>query len=284
MKKIMFILLMALALNSQAKEVLKFIIPNPPGGSGDIITRLIQKNLEDKEDLDIQIVYKPGGFNMVAVNESIVDKSDYVVVLSGPAIYYNSMENEDVAKIVNRMIPVANVASVPTALYVNKNSKFKTFQQMYEYSKNNYVNIGSSNIMGKYVVKEIFPADSKTTIVFYAGDAPTSMAVLSNTVDLGMSLYPSITKFTTTKEVEVLGITQRNTDNIPYVKSMHGDVFIGYFAPPSMSVEKVKKINRWIAESVNTKEYIDTITKLGARPVDNSQESFVKTINNIMKK
>lgn len=267
-----------------SKETIKIIVPQPAGGMSDIVSRYLQKSIMENEDINVLVVYKPGGEFVPAVNETINDRSDYVLLISGPSLIYKALENDEFYKKVKSLTPVGNVYNVTNSIVVNKNSKFKSWQELLQYSKNNNINVGINAIVGKYIAPEIFP-DSKINLIPFAGDSATINNVLNNTLDVGIVGYASSNQFVLSKELNLLGVTHENSMNVPHVISPSGTFFVGFFAAPSMSQEKIKKINKITTNVLKTKETQDYFTKIGVFNVkDTSQENFEKVIDKMMKK
>lgn len=286
MKKLFIIIIALLCSNVFAKDNFKIVLAQPPGGLNDIFLRNIQKQVNENAalNLNVIIVNKPGGDGIVAINETIQDKSEYVLFFGGSSFIYKAAENEELAKIAKNMTPIIQTMVTPQVFLVDKDSKFKTWQDLVHYSKTNYVNIGTNSIIATKVVQELLP-EGKMNIIPFAGDAPVLLNIRNKSLDVGITTYFTAISQITSKDLVGLANTHENDHNLQHVNSIHGNIALGFFAPPSMGAEKVKRMHGIILEAMKSKDIKDMFSNKGVYLSKNyTQENFIKTIEKISKK
>lgn len=266
-----------------AKDTLKIVLPQPPGGLNDTFARFVQKQIMENADLNLNVVVanKPGGDGIVAMREVLNDKSEYVLFLSGTAFILKSMENEENRLAANSIIPVMHTMTAPYVYFVDKSSKIKNWNELVQYSKTNNVNMGLTSYLGDYALEEIYPKNTITKVLF-GGDAPTLLNVRNKTVDVGVTTYFTAKPHIDSGDLVPLALTHENNNGIEYKHSDYGNAILGFYAPPSMTSEKIKRMHTILSEIVKSKQVKELFDGKGIFLSKNlSQESFIKQVDKV---
>lgn len=285
MKKLLIVLCF-LCSSTFAKDTIKLVLPQPPGGLNDIFARFIQKQINENTELNLNaiVVNKPGGDGILAMREILNDKSEYVILLSGTAFLIKSLETEENYIAAKSLIPVIHTTTTPTVFFVDKNSKIRTWNDLVRYSKTNNVNIGMNSAIANYTLDEVFPNNTLNKIPF-SGDTPVLLNIKNKTLDVGTSTYFTAKPHIESGDIVPIAITHENDNGIEYKLSNYGNVPIGFYAPPSMSNEKIKRIHSIIFQIMKSKEIKEMFSDKGVFLSKNlTQENYAKTIEKILKK
>ena len=269
-----------------AKETLKIIVPQPPGGLNDSFVRQVQKIINENEELNLNVlvINKPGGDGVVAINETINERADYVLLFSGLGVFYKSLELEENHKKAKSLTPIAQMLITPTVFVVDKNSNFKSWQQLTQYAKSNNVNIGTNSLISKIVIDELF-TNTKVNPIPFNGDAQVLLNLKNKTLDVGTLNYFIALPHINSGELIALSMTHENTQNIFHANSNTGNIPVGFSAPPSMTPEKNKKMFLILSNILKSKELQNTFANRGIFLVKTpSQENYKKIIDDIMNK
>src|SRR6266702_327014 len=177
----------------------RWVVGYPPGGSTDIIARLIGQRLSEKLGQQFVIENKPGAGNNIAT-ESVVnaEPDGYTLLLVNPANYINATLYANLKfNFVRDIAPVAEFNRVPNVITVNKDVPAKTAAEFIAYVKANpgKVNLASSgNGTSVHLSGEMFMAmsDAKMQHIPYRGAAPAITDLLGGQVQLIFDNMPSI--------------------------------------------------------------------------------------------
>ena len=126
----------------------KWIVPYPPGGTTDVLARIIAQWLTEKMGQTFIIENKPGGGNNIGTELAIKAPADgYTVLLVNPAHGINATLYKDLPFNVLRDVqPVAGLVKSPNVMEVTNDFPAKTVKEFIDYCKANpgKINMASS--------------------------------------------------------------------------------------------------------------------------------------------
>ena len=170
---------------------IKLVVPFPPGGTSDVMGRLMADELGKilKQAVVVDNIGGAGG--IVGMDRALKMATDgYTIIQSGvgqnavahgldPKLKYNSM---------NDLIHLTQVHSGPNVLVVNPNMPFKTVQDIVNYAKQNpgKLDYGFTHAASGHMAMELF---KQTTGIFmtgipYRGGGPLLNDLLAGTVPM----------------------------------------------------------------------------------------------------
>ena len=281
-----FIILCFICSTAFSKDTIKLVLPQPPGGLNDVFLRFIQKQINENTELNLNaiVVNKPGGDGIIAMREILNDKSEYVMLLSGTAFLFKSMETEENYLAARSLIPVIQTTTTPTVFFVDKTSNIKTWNDLIQYSKSNNVNIGMNSAIANYTLQEVFPNNTFNRIPF-SGDTPVLLNIRNKTLDVGTSTYFTVMPLIESGDIVAICITHENDKGIEHRHSNYGNVPIGFYAPPSMTAEKINRMHSIIHNIMKSKEIKEMFANKGVFLSKNlSQENYTKIVERVLKK
>jgi tripartite-type tricarboxylate transporter receptor subunit TctC len=183
---------------------IKWIVPYPPGGITDSVTRLVAKGLEDKLGQPIVIENKPGANSIVGVDYVSKAPPDGYTMLTviaahaANATLYAGKLNFDPVK---SFEPISLVAVAPLILTVNNDFPVHDVRELIAYAKANpnKISFGSSGVgSATHLTCELLKqtAGIEMTHVPYKGTAPALAAELAGDLqvlgDVPSSLMPHV--------------------------------------------------------------------------------------------
>ena len=127
----------AIAAGFPEKDI-TFIVPYKPGGGSDAQARRLQAGLEKHLGVKIRIIYKTGGGGAVGFNELYRSKPDGYTISNVvvPNIIVTST-GKDVGYKPGDFAYIGMTEKSVGALAVNKNSKFKSLEELVAFAKQN---------------------------------------------------------------------------------------------------------------------------------------------------
>lgn len=296
MKKIIAAALVMLASLTAYAEPLKIVLSYPPGGAGDILARIIEKEMINR-GRDAVVMYRPTGEGIVSINEMLAAKPDGNTILisgSGPIIF-KSIENEKNYNNMAKLVPVIHLTNMPNAIVAGSQTNIKTLKQLIQLSKTRHVNIGVSSASGRGIASQTFPKDSKVTIVPFNGDVPALTNVLNGSLDATINTYGSVASAITAGKVVGLAVTTPtsvmggNNVKIPSIKeqgiNFSTTIMYGVFLPPGVSEDVRNKLFYTISTIVNIPENKEILkSRMMTVPEDQTTDSFSQFVTLEFKK
>src|SRR5580658_10844747 len=140
----------ARAADDYPSHPVRWLVGYPPGGSTDIVSRLIGQYLSEHMGQQFVIENKPGAGNNLATEMAAHAPPDgYTVFLVNPANAINATLYKNLPfDFLRDMAPVAGFIRVPNVMEVNPNVPANTAKEFIDYPKANpgKVNMASSGI------------------------------------------------------------------------------------------------------------------------------------------
>src|SRR5664279_1095415 len=282
----------AMAADYPARPV-KWVVGYPPGGSTDIIARLIGQRLSEKLGQQFVIENKPGAGNNIAT-ESVVnaEPDGYTVLLVNPANYINTSLYTNLKFNFPRDIAaVASFNRVPNVMTVNKDVPAKTVAEFIAYAKANpgKINMASSgNGTSVHLSGEMFMMMTgvKMQHVPYRGAAPAVTDLLGGQVQVIFDNMPSVIQHIRSGALRALAVTTAaRSPQLPdtptvaeTVPGYEASALFGMGAPRNTPREIIEKLNREINAVLAEPDMKKRLVELGGAPLIGPPEDFGKLI------
>lgn len=269
----------------------EIVVPYPPGGLTDILTRALAEKLTEKWGQQVITVNMPGANGIVATTNVIGARPDGYRILFGtdatlatnPALY--SDVKYDVSK---DLVPIAAIGSYQLMLVINKDVPAKTFKEFIDYAKAQEppldyasVGIGSAHHLAMELLKN--SAGIKMSHIPYQGGAPATLAHVSGEVQAMFNGPAPIKGYLETGELTALAVSgdTRSTlyPDLPTVAELGYPEFnvvnwYGLLAPVGTPPDVIKKIETSIAEVLADKSFQDWMAGQGIAPLSKNSEEF----------
>ncbi|RRD57372.1 tripartite tricarboxylate transporter substrate binding protein [Comamonadaceae bacterium OH2545_COT-014] len=274
---------------------IRMVIPFPPGGGTDILSRLVAQKLTDAHQWNIVPDNKPGAGGTLGITEAARGKPDgYEMVMGqkdnlvvGPWLYKNLPWNP-----VKDFTPVAHVAWAPVIIATSANSKYKTLADVIAAAKAapDTVTYGSpGNGTTIHLAGDQFEkaAGIRLRHVPYKGSNPAMMDALAGNVDLLVSSVPSAMGQIKAGKLRPLAVTsaQRSSSlpDVPTVaesgfKGFDMSTWYGLLMPAGAPQPVVKQINGAVNELLARPDVKKAIHDQGAEPLALSPEAFARKL------
>ena len=137
----------ALAADYPVRPI-KWVVPYPPGGTTDVLARIVAQWLSEKLGQSVIVENKPGGGNNIGVDYVVKSAPDgYTMLLVNPANGINATLYKNLPfNFVRDIAPVAGLVKSPNVMEVTNNFPAKTVAEFIAYCKANpgKINMASS--------------------------------------------------------------------------------------------------------------------------------------------
>jgi tripartite-type tricarboxylate transporter receptor subunit TctC len=282
----------AVAADYPTKPV-RWVVPYPPGGTTDILARLVGNYLSEHLGQTFIIENKPGGGNNIGTEFVARAAGDgYTVLLVNPANGINQSLYKNLKfNILTDIVPVAGLARVPNVMEVNPNFPAKTVPEFIAYAKAHpgKVNMASSGTgTSVHMSGELFMSMTgiKMAHVPYRGSAPALTDMLAGTVDVLFDNMPSSIGHIQGGKLRPLAVTtevrSKALPDVPTVAETvpgyEASAWFGIGAPKGTPADVIDKLNKTVNEALKDPKMIERLAELGGAPMPGTPADFGKVM------
>jgi tripartite-type tricarboxylate transporter receptor subunit TctC len=270
-----------------------WVVGYPPGGSTDILARLMGNYLGEKLGQQFIVENKSGAGNNIGTEYVVNAPPDgYTVLLVNPANGINATLYKKLNfNFVRDIAPIGGITRVPNVMTVNPDVPAKTVAEFIAHCKANpgKVNMASSgNGTSVHLSGELFMAMTgvKMTHVPYRGSNPALTDLLAGQVQVIFDNMPSVLPHIQAGKLRALAVTtEQRSPQLPDVPSL-GDTVKGYEAsawfgmgaPAKTPKDAIAVINKAMNEALADNNFKKRLADLGGMTMGGTPEDFGKIV------
>ena len=275
----------------------RLVVPYPPGGTADVMARLMGLKLGERWRTSFVIDNRGGAGGTIATElVARAEPDGYTLLLcNAPVLAINPTLYKSVPyDPVKDFVPIIGIAEVPLFLLVHPSVPVRTFDEFLPYvrSRKGAINYASGSVGSTtHLSMELFKTMAKVqlTHVPYKGSGPALAAISNGEVPIMFELMPSAMPFVKSERLRALAVTSAKPSalmpSLPTVaeKGMPGYEVASWFglcAPKSTSAGIVRKMSGDASDIIKTNDMQQRLADLGAQPMDMPAakfEGFVKS-------
>jgi tripartite-type tricarboxylate transporter receptor subunit TctC len=266
------------------------IIPFPPGGTLDVVGRMLAQKLSEQTGQSFFVENRPGGNGTIGPDVVTKAAADgYTLLFNASTFVTAPMTMKSVPYSVTKdFTPISLVAKAPLSVAINKSLPITDVKSMLAYAKAHpgkmtfaVGSIGSAGHLATELLKRA--GQIEYLIVPYKGTAPAFQDLIGGQIDgfidpiLGsMSYYKS-------GLLKVIAVTSAaRVPTLPEVPTV-GETIPGYefyswyglWGPAKLPADVVAKLNAEVNKALHTDMH-DKLTAQGLLPIGGSVDEFVK--------
>ena len=264
-----------------------------PGGSVDIVARLIGQWLTERLGQTVVIENRPGGTGNVATEGVVKAQADgHTLLLVSSANFINATLYDKLSfDFIRDITPIANLVRIPNVVEVNPSVPVKTIPEFIAYAKANpgKINMGTGGTgTSQHVSGELFKMMTGINLVHvpYRGSAPMLTDLLGGQVQVAFDNMPSSIEHIRAGKLRALAVTTSTRSealpDIPTVNSFvpgyEASAYFGVGAPKNTPPEIVDKLNKEINAGLADPKMKARLADLGGTVVAGSPADFGKLI------
>jgi len=267
----------------------KFIVPYPPGGTTDVLARIIAQWLTEKMGQTFVIENKPGCGNNIGTELAIKSPPDgYTMLLVNPAHGINATLYKDLPfNVIRDVAPVAGLVRSPNVMEVTASFPAKTVKEFIDYCKANpgKINMASSGSgTSVHMSGEMFMmmTGCKMLHVPYKGAGPAIADLIPGQVHVLFDNLPSSIGHIKGGRLRALAVTSAERDAaLPDIPTV-GDTVPGYEAtawfgigmPKGTPRDVIEKVNAEVNRALADPKMRERLAELGGKPIPGTPEDF----------
>lgn len=290
------VLPMAPAAHAQATPAwpsrpITLIVPFPPGGTTDLLARLVARTAGDRLGQSVVVENRPGaggGIGAAAVARAQPDGYTLVMGTLGTQVTNQFIYKQVPYDPARDFAPVTLVANSPNVLLVNPKLGVTTVAQLIEQARAapGTLNFASTSLGGSpHLSGELFNrmADVDIRHVPYKGAAPAMTDLLGGQVQMMYDNLPSAMGQIQSGAVKALAVT--TPDRVPLLPDVptvaqaglpgyEVNAWFGLLAPAGTPQAVVQRIQSAVAQALAEPDTRRQVERLGAIPVASTPQAF----------
>ncbi|MEJ8847730.1 tripartite tricarboxylate transporter substrate binding protein [Variovorax rhizosphaerae] len=275
---------------------MKLVVPMAAGGNGDIIARLIGKDLAQLLGQPVLVDNRPGAGGNIgadAVAKSPADGYTLVLGAVGTHAINASLYKRMPYDIRRDFTPISMMAAVPNVLVVPASLPVKSVQELIDYGKKrsgglNFASSGAGSSI--HLSGEMFKSMTglQMTHVAYKGSAPALTDLLAGQVDLMFDNLPTSLPHIQSGKLRALAVTSTaRSAALPDVPTMEqaglkgfeAGSWFGILAPAKTPPAVVEALDRDIQASMARPETRQALLDRGFQPAIKGPRAFATYID-----
>lgn len=278
----------------------RWIVPFPPGGSNDVLARLIGAKLAERVREQIVIDNRGGANGIIGADLAAHAAPDgYTLLMVSTSWVMNAAVRSSLPYDVEKSFdPVATIGSSPNCIVVYPSAGFKTLRDLVERAKAKPATIfyaatgvGGFNHFGGELFKKV--AGINMLMVPYRGGGPAMTDVMAGQVPVMFSSVTQVLPHVRSGKLNVLavGATKRSAA-LPDVPTVAEAGYPGYevyvwwgiVVPAGTPAATLEKLRREVNAVVQEPDTTQKLVADSAEPMNLSPAEFRKMIHEEVKK
>src|SRR5262245_35269443 len=274
---------------------IKVIVPFPPGGTTDIVARLVGERLGPNLGQPVVIENRAGAGGSVGAAEIARAAPDgYTLGLAtvsthgvnpaiNPKLPYDALRD---------FTPISNLASVPNVVSAHPSLGISDVRQLVERAKANpgkitYASAGNGSL--SHMLGELFKVSTGTDLLHvpYKGVGPALNDTLGGQVNLLFDNLPSSLPYIQSGKLRALAVSSpARLDSLPGVPTfaeagvpqLNDPSWFGLIAPAKLPEAVLARVHEAVTKALATSEVRERLQNVGASPAGNSPKEFTAQI------
>jgi tripartite-type tricarboxylate transporter receptor subunit TctC len=267
---------------SQAARTIRIVVPFPPGGSADILARLLGEQISKAQGPSVLVENRPGAGASLAYEAVARAAPDgNTLVINGNSLVINPNLRKVNYDPLTSFEPVCYLLSSPQVIVVNSASPYRTLGDLIAAAR---AKPGELSMAGvgpggtQHIGIELFKRVAKVDLIYvpYSGGAPAINALLGEHVTSVLQNYSEVVEQVKAGKLRALAVTTtKRIEPLPGVptvaelgfKDYDVEVWFGVVAPAKTPKEAVTQLSGWFTAAMQAPDVKPKLLNLGLYPV-----------------
>ena len=283
------------AAQSWPAKPVRLMVPFPPGGSTDIIARIVAQKLGERLGQPFIIENRGGAggtLGTAQVAKSAPDGYNLVLGTTSTHVVAPSVFKQPGYDPVKDFAPISLVAVTPYLLVVNPSLPAKSLKELVDLAKSrpgklNYASAGVGSTT--HLSMEMLKGASKIYMLHipYTGNGPAGTAVIGGQVEVLFGSLPAVLPHAKSGRVRALAVgTPVRSPSLPEVPTVAESGYPGFdaslwlavMAPAGTPQPIVERLHKEIVSLVGAADTRDALGKAGAEPLTSTPAELAAMI------
>ena len=278
---------------SQTTRTIRMIVPFPPGGSADILTRLLGEQINRANGPTVVIENRPGGGASIAYEAAARALPDgNTLVINGNSLVINPHLRKVNYDPLTSFEPICYLVNSPNLIIVNSSSPYRTLNDYLDAARSNpgqlaFAAVGPATAQHIAFEQFVRLAGINVTFVPYQGGAPAVTALLGGHVSAALANYSEAVEQLNAGRVRALvSLSRERIAPLPDVpsttevgfKGYSAEIWFGVLAPAKTPREAVTELATWFKAAMQAPSVRPRLADLGLYPVGTCLDDFAAHI------
>lgn len=275
--------------SAQSSQQVKFIVPFPAGGGGDVIARMVAEKWAQAHGVATVVENRPGAATVLGVEAAsrAAPDGNTIGMVANSFIIHPNFKKLSYEPLTS-FEPVCLLANSPQVIVVNSSSPYKTLTEWIDAARAkpgelSHASVGPAS--PQHIAFEQIKLMAKVNITFvpFNGNTPALNALLGGHVGSVMSNYSEAAELVSSGKLRALAVASAKRvegwPNVPTVaeqgfKDYGVEAWYGLVAPAKTPKDKVTELSKWCAEATAAPELKAKWAQQGLTPVGSSPDEF----------
>lgn len=291
---ITLVLATSTALAAYPERTVRIVVPYPPGGAVDAVTRKLAQQLTEQTGKTFVVDNKAGATGTIGASQVVHAKPDGYTLMANDTTYttlpfvFKSLGWNPKTD----LVPVSAYMFAPMTVAVRKESPFKTLQDLLDAAKSKPGEItygtGGVGSLPHFTTEAMLQAaKTKMMHVPFKGAGEATIGVLGGTVDFQLASTPGIMSQVQNGTMHMLAISGdkplKQLPDVPTFRQAGLDFdgvinFGGLWAPEGTPPEVLKTLQDEVAKAMQSADMKQYAASLGADPSTMTGKQFQEMI------
>ncbi len=272
-------------LQAQDKPPLKILVGFPPGGSADVLARMVADALRDDFGT-IVVDNKPGAGGRIALNMTKAAKPDgqtVIILPSGPMVLFPHVYKKLDYDAVKDFTPISQIARFQFGVVSGPASNVKNVAEMVAKAKTDpasasYGTPGAGTLphfMGVLMEQSAGVSLNHTP---FQGGAPANNALLGGHIGYKFDVVSETAELHRSGKVRIIAVTGAQRDaqvpEVPTLKesgvNMEATAWFAMYGPAGLPAETLSRLENAMMKMARNPAMKDKMVKLGYEPIGSS--------------
>jgi tripartite-type tricarboxylate transporter receptor subunit TctC len=262
-------------------KIIRMVIPNPAGGVGDLVGRVLGEKVAAELGQAVVIDNKPGATTAIGTDAVAKAKPDGCTILSlmASGVVVTVLREKLPYNLERDFTPIIGVGSFPMVMAVPIASKLNTFADVVAAAKSKegitYATGGAGTLAHLSTVRLLNEVKGTGNHVPYKGNADAIQALMGNQVQLFFPSTAEALSLAKSGKVRLLGVTSAQRvpalPDVPTMKELgfadfNPRLWFAYLAPANTPANVVKALHDAFAKAASDAGVKKRLTALGFAP------------------
>lgn len=274
-------------------RAITIVVPFPPGGTADLLPRLVAEKIRPMLGQTVIIENKSGASGNIGLESVARSAPDGYTLLNAPQLSFsvNQLLNPALPIDPRTLEPVSVLATYPTVIYVRENLPVNSLAELIAYAKANpgkltYASQGRGQVGHLTMEGILLRANLKMLHVPYRGSAPAMNDLLAGHVDLLADNLLAGMQHVRSGKLKLIAVGgKERLKAFPNVATMaetlpgyYSETWMAIAAPPGTPKAITHKLSAAIAKALQSPDLRERIHKLEAEPFGSTPEQMADLI------